>query len=132
MLRRYLAPQREALMKLQTEKITWLSDNDRLHLRETTDRLIRYTEDLDSVKDRAAVTQEELVNRLSEQMNARMYVLSLVAAVFLPLGFLTGLLGINVGGIPGSENQSAFLVFMIILAIVVVLQMVIFKRKKWL
>ena len=132
MLRRYLAPQKEAMTKLQTEKIPWLSDNDRLHLRETTDRLIRYTEDLDSVRDRAAVTQEELVNRLSEQMNARMYVLSLVAAIFLPLGFLTGLLGINVGGIPGAENKSAFLIFILLLIIVVILQVVIFKRQKWL
>lgn len=132
MLRRYLAPQREAMMKLQMENIPWLNDTDRLHLRETTDRLIRYTEDLDSVRDRAAVTQEELVNRLSEQMNTRMYVLSLVAAVFLPLGFLTGLLGINVGGIPGSENSSAFVIFILLLVIVVIGQIVIFKKKNWL
>jgi zinc transporter len=132
MLRRYLAPQREAMIKLQTEKIPWLSENDKLHLRETTDRLMRYTEDLDSIRDRAAVTQEELVNRLSEQMNVRMYVLSLVAAIFLPLGFLTGLLGINVGGIPGAGNKSAFMIFILMLAIVVALQMVIFKKKNWL
>jgi len=31
-----------------------------------------------------------------------------VAAIFLPLGLLTGLLGINVGGIPGAETGSAF------------------------
>ncbi|UCC99386.1 MAG: zinc transporter ZntB, partial [Phycisphaerales bacterium] len=130
MLRRYLAPQREAMMKLQAESVSWLSDNDKLHLRETTDRVIRYIEDLDSVRDRAAVTQEELVNRLSEQMNTRMYVLSLVAAVFLPLGFLTGLLGINVGGIPGAENQSAFIVFILMLVVVVTLQIVVFKKKK--
>jgi len=132
MLRRYLAPQREAMMKLQAEIVPWLSDSDRMHLREITDRVVRYIEDLDSVRDRAAVTQEELVNRLSEQMNTRMYVLSLVAAIFLPLGFLTGLLGINVGGIPGSENQSAFLIFIMMLIVVVFLQIVIFKKKKWL
>jgi len=132
MLRRYLAPQREAMMKLQAEIVPWLSDSDRMHLRETTDRVVRYIEDLDSVRDRAAVTQEELVNRLSEQMNMRMYVLSLVAAVFLPLGFLTGLLGINVGGIPGAENQFAFFIFILMLVVVVILQIVIFKKKKWL
>ncbi len=132
MLRRYLAPQREAMMKLQAENRSWLTESDKLHLRETTDRIIRYIEDLDSVRDRAAVTQEELVNRLSEQMNTRMYVLSLVAAVFLPLGFLTGLLGINVGGIPGAENQSAFFVFILMLVVVVILQVVVFKKKKWL
>ncbi len=132
MLRRYLAPQREAMIKLQAENLPWLSDSDKLHLRETTDRVIRYIEDLDSVRDRAAVTQEELVNRLSEQMNTRMYVLSIVAAVFLPLGFLTGLLGINVGGIPGAENKFAFFVFILMLALVVILQIFIFKKKKWL
>jgi zinc transporter len=132
MLRRYLSPQREAMTKLQVEEVPWLNDNNRLRLKEATDRLIRCIEDLDSARDRAAVTQEELVNRLSEQLNTRMYVLSIVAAVFLPLGFLTGLLGINVGGIPGADNQSAFLIFLFILIVVVVLQVIIFKKKKWL
>ena len=132
MLRRYLAPQKEAMIKLQTENIKWLSDKDRSHLRETTDRLIRYTEDLDSIRERAAVTQEELINHMSEQMNTRMYVLSLISAVFLPLGFLTGLLGINVGGIPGAGNNYAFSIFILIIAVIVIFQILFFKRKKWL
>ena len=131
MLRRYLAPQREAMVRLYSEKVSWLSDSDRMCAREATDRLIRHIEDLDSVRDRAAVTQEELVNKLSEQMNIRMYVLSLVAAIFLPLGFLTGLLGINVGGIPGAENKLAFYIFIFSLIIVVTLQLLLFKRKRW-
>ncbi len=131
MLRRYLAPQREALTKLCTEKASWLGETDRMRLREITDRLIRYVEDLDSVRDRVSVIQEELVNRLSEQMNTRMYVLSLVAAIFLPLGFLTGLLGINVGGIPGTENKLAFLIVILILLIVFILQVMLFKKKHW-
>ncbi len=130
-LRRYLAPQREALSKLYTEKITWLSDTDRISLREVTDKLIRHIEDLDAVRDRAAVAHEELANQLSEQMNKRMYLLSLVAAIFLPLGFLTGLLGINVGGIPGAENDSSFFIFSVILIVIVTLQVIIFRWKNW-
>lgn len=63
---------------------------DRLVIHESTDCLIRYIEGLDSVRERAAVTQEELASRLSEQMNKRMYVLSLIAAIFLPLAFFPG------------------------------------------
>lgn len=37
-----------------------------------------------------------------------MYVLSIITAVFLPLGFLKGLLGVNLAGIPGAENNQAF------------------------
>jgi zinc transporter len=130
-LRRYLAPQRDAFAKLIIEKITWLDEDSRLRLREVSDRLIRHIEDLDAVRERAAVTQEELLSRLSDQMNTRMYVLSVVAAIFLPLGFLTGLLGINVGGIPGAENPWSFLLFILFLVGVVAAQILWFRHKKW-
>ena len=109
----------------------WLSDDDRLSIREANDKVTRYLEDLDSAKDRASVTHEALGNRLAEQMNSRMYVLSLVAALFLPLGFLTGLLGINVGGIPLAEDPDGFFEIVIILVVVVAIQVAIFLRKKW-
>lgn len=130
-LRRYLAPQREALTQLQHEKYAWISDDDRLRLREATDHLHRYIEDLDLVRDRAAVTHEELVSRTSEQLNSRMYLLSIVAAIFLPLGFVTGLLGVNVGGIPGASNDHGFEVLSLLLLIIILLQLAVLKRKRW-
>ena len=131
-LRRYLGPQREALSRLLTEKISWLDESARIRMREVSDQLARYLEDLDEARDRAAVTQEELVNRLSEQMNSKMYLLSIVAAIFLPLGFLTGLLGINVGGIPGADSKLGFTIFVLLLVVVVFFQFWYFKKKKWL
>ena len=130
-LRRYMAPQREAIARLQSEKISWLTEEDRVRLREVYDHLTRYLEDLDAARERAAVTHEELVSRLSEQMDNRMYVLSIVAAIFLPLGFLTGLLGINVGGIPGAEYKAAFAIFCMFLGAIVIIELIIFRKKKW-
>ena len=130
-LRRYMAPQREAIARLHSEKISWLTDEDRVRLREVYDHLTRYLEDLDAARERAAVTHEELVSRLSEQMDNRMYVLSIVAAIFLPLGFLTGLLGINVGGIPGAEYKAAFAIFCMFLGAIVIIELIIFRKKKW-
>ncbi len=132
LLRRYLAPQREALARLVAEKNPLLCDVDRMHLREVADRMTRYGEDLDAARERAAVTQEELSNRLSEQINKRMYVLSIVAAIFLPLGFATGLLGINVGGIPGAEFAYAFAIVCLLLVAVIILQIILFRWKRWL
>ncbi len=131
-LRRYLAPQRDAVARLQNERVPWLDEITRVHLREIADRTTRYVEDLDSARDRAAVTQDELNSRLSERMNKTMYVLSIVAGIFLPLGLLTGLLGINVGGIPGTENSHAFLLVCIGLGLLAILQWVLFKRMRWL
>tara|TARA_R110002095_G_scaffold182303_2_gene159563 strand:+ start:4156 stop:5130 length:975 start_codon:yes stop_codon:yes gene_type:complete len=130
-MRRYLAPQRDVMTRLHNEKVKWLSEMDRMRLREIADITTRYVEDLDAVRDRATVIQEELNNRLSEQMNKTMYVLSIVTGIFLPLGLLTGLLGINVGGIPGTENPWAFAVFCLILVGVAGGQIWLFKRKRW-
>ena len=130
-LRRYLAPQREALSKLYNERVNWLEDVDRMRLREISDRMMRYIEDLDSARERASVAQEELMSRLSENMEKRMYVISIVSIVFLPLSFLTGLLGINVGGIPGGDNKTAFLIVCLGLLGVAVIQFWFFKLKKW-
>ena len=131
-LRRYIAPQRDMLARLTHDRIAWLEENDRTLLRESAERTARYVEDIDAVRERALIAQEELNSRLSEQMNRAMYTLSIVAAIFLPLGLLTGLLGINVGGIPGSENPWAFLIvtfFMLGLALFLI---VWFRKIKWL
>jgi zinc transporter len=131
-LRRYLAPQRDVLARLSLESIPWIKDAHRARFRETADRTTRYVEDLDATRERAAVTQEELTAKLQDRMNRNMYVLSLVAAIFLPLGFLTGLLGINVGGIPGSESQIAFVIVCAFLVIIAVAEFSLFYFRKWL
>ncbi|WP_372738215.1 zinc transporter ZntB [Neptunomonas sp.] len=128
-LRRFIAPQRETIAQLYAEHVSWLSDEDRAHLRESADRITRYIEDLDAARDRAAVTYEELSNRLAEQMNNTMYQLSVIAAIFLPLGLLTGLLGINVGGIPGTQSSVAFTLVTLALLGIGVLEWWWFKRK---
>lgn len=131
-IRRYLAPQREALNTLYLAESRLLNPSHRAHLREATDRIIRHIEDLDSTRDRAAITQEELSSRLSEQIDHRMYVLSIVAVIFLPLGFITGLLGINVGGIPGANSQWGFLWVCGSLGAILLAMFWVFRKKRWL
>ena len=92
---------------------------------------MRHIEELDTIRDKVILIQEELANSMSEQMNKKMYILSIISAIFLPLTFLTGLLGINIGGIPGAENESAFYIFSIILIVIVTVQLVVFKKKRW-
>ena len=129
-LRRFLAPQRDAMGHLDAVPVDWLADRDRLMLRELGDRLLRFVEELDSVRDRAAVTQEELSARLAESMNRTMYVLSIVTAIFLPLGLLTGLLGINVGGMPGVESERAFTYVCVLLGVMALGLWEAFRRKR--
>ncbi len=131
-LRRYIGPQREAMARLQTDRPSWLDHDLQNALRESADQLQRYIEDLDSARDRAVVIRDEIANRLSESTNRTMYALAIVAAVFLPISFLTGLLGINVGGMPGTESHSAFWIICGLLVVVLIFEVVLFRRLKWL
>tara|TARA_B100002003_G_scaffold244207_1_gene269836 strand:- start:106 stop:1218 length:1113 start_codon:yes stop_codon:yes gene_type:complete len=127
-LRRYLAPQREALAELRRMGAAPLDDVDRAELAETGDRMTRYVEDLDAVRERALVLAEEAQARAAERSNRAMYVLSIVTAVFLPLGFLTGLLGVNLGGLPGAAAPWGFAAFVVMLALVAGLELWLIRR----
>ncbi|WP_372807947.1 zinc transporter ZntB [Pontiella sp.] len=129
-MRRYIAPQRDVLARLQNERIAWLSETAKVYLRETSERTARFVDDLDAARDRAAITQEQLNNSLSEQTNRTLYILSIITAIFLPLGLLTGLLGINVGGMPGTDSNSAFAIVVALLVVFAIIQYILFKRKK--
>jgi len=131
-LRRYISPQREVIAHLYHAKISWLNPTQRARIREVADHLVRYVEDLDAARDRMGVLQEELTNKLTEQMNKTMYILTVLAGIFLPITFVTGLLGINVGGIPGSEDPWAFTTVCLTLTSVGVLLVGLFRWLKWL
>ncbi|TKB09275.1 zinc transporter ZntB [Desulforhopalus sp. IMCC35007] len=130
-IRRYLAPQREAITRMHVDSVAWITEKDKRHLHEIANILIRTVEDLDSIRDRASVAREELTNALSAQLNSRMYVLSIITAIFLPLSFFTGLFGVNIGGIPGATFKWAFSIFILFLIGVCVCQYIYFRKKGW-
>jgi len=106
--RRFIAPQRQALERLSAADAAWLEPDDRLHLQEAADRCARMAEELEAVRERSALAHEELTDLRAEQMNRQALIISVVALVFLPLTFLTGLLGMNVEGIPYAREPWAF------------------------
>jgi zinc transporter len=132
MLRRYMFPQRDALSTLEIEALPWVLAPQRAGLREATERVTRLAEELDAIRDRAQVVHDHLMDLRAEAMNRQMLVLSVVTAVFLPLGLITGLLGINVGGVPGASAPYAFWVVCALLMGIGALQLWMFARMGWL
>ena len=120
-LRRFMSPQRDALTTLEIEDLTWMQERDRSRLREASDRILRMNEELEMVRERASVVHDEIMDARAERMNRQMVVLSVVAAVFLPLSLLAGMLGMNVGGIPGLNDPHAFLVISISMLVIAAL-----------
>lgn len=130
-LRRYLAPQREAFHRLAHEPPPWFEAEVLARLLQLDDQVTRLLEDLDHQRERAAVAQDELDSRLSHLMNRRIFLFTLMATVILPLSLLTGLLGVNVGGIPGASDPRAFLLVCAGLVAVGLIEWTVLRLLRW-
>jgi zinc transporter len=130
--RRFLAPQRTALEKLSTLQVSWLGDDDRLHLSAAADRAARMAEELESIRERSALTHEALTDLRAEQIDQRALIISIVAMIFLPLTFLTGLYGMNVRGLWLADQPWAFDAIVAICVLTAVSVTGYFVRRHWL
>lgn len=130
--RRFLTPQRAALEKLAGLPGEWIQDDDRLHLNAAADRAARMAEELESIRERSALVHDALTDMRAEQLDQRGLLISVVALIFLPLTFLTGLYGMNVHGLPGADSPYAFDVIATACLAIALFITVFFTRKRWL
>lgn len=128
-LRRYLAPQKEALSRFQTRLRADSSNHDRLV--DAIDVTSRSIEDLDAIRDRSGVMQDELITQQSERLNRNMFAIAILTVFFLPLTFLTGLLGVNLSGIPFANNAYGFAALCILVFFVSIVEICILWRLGW-
>jgi len=131
-LHRHLAPQLAVLDRLETAVgPDFFDDVDKRMLGETKNHLTRIVEDLDSGKSRAIVLQDQIEVRLASRLNQRLYLISIIATIALPLTLLTGVLGMNVGGLP-LTGETGFPIVVLGMAIASVVAIVLLRMAKWL
>lgn len=130
-LRRYLDPQRVALSKLAALEMTLIPDASQLVLHELANTALIAVEELDELRDRLVSVQEEHDANVTQKQARHGYVLSVAAALFLPLGFITGLFGVNVAGLPGTDNPWSFAVLCLGMLVLAVVMFVILRIVRW-
>lgn len=130
-LRRFLSPQRDIFAQLTSAALTWFSEGNASYWNELNNRLTRYLEELELNRERVHLLLEAETRRMNERMNRTMYRFAVITSIFLPMSFLTGLLGINVGGIPGADNPLGFLIACVLICFVAAGQWFLFRRLRW-
>lgn len=131
LFRRHMAPQKEVVNRLKNSGLVWFTAADRWYLQDNYDRITRFIEDLDAIRERSQIVQDELTGALSSRLNRNIFMLSVITAIFMPLTFLSGLLGMNLAGIPAADHPQAFTVVCGIIGIIAVLELFILKRLRW-
>lgn len=130
-LRRILSPQRDIFSSLATSRDSWYSHKLTRHWTELANNLVRALEELELARERTNFILEAERRKREEKMGNVIFWLTLITGFFLPLSFFTGLLGINVAGIPLAENQHGFLIVCLLLGSVVVGQFFLLRWLRW-
>ncbi len=132
-LRRHLNANRQMLTsRLIPHLPSWCSETEESELRRDLDRLSAVAQDLDLVQERARLVQEEMASRLQETVNRNLYILSIVTTIFLPITLIAGIFGMNVGGLPWTQDPLGFLWCTSLMGLTLAIVFVTLKRQQFL
>jgi zinc transporter len=87
----------------------WFCEKDTQDLRRAIEHLNAVFLDLEAIQDRARLLQDEIAARIANATNRNLYVVSLLTAVFLPITLISGIFGMNVGGLPWETQSTGFI-----------------------
>lgn len=132
-MRRVISPQVEVANSLRARSDHLLAPEVQPYLSDVHDHLIRAFEILDSYRDLMSGLLDVYLTTVSNRLNVIMKQLAIVATIFLPITFITGIFGQNFGHSPQVEYDSGYN-FWIILGVMVLItvgQIWFFKRRRW-
>lgn len=115
---RYAVPQAEALAELLSSAPEWLTKPARQSLRASRELTIRAVEHLAAIREHAAALQDQIRAETGKAAQRTTYLLTIVAAIFLPLNLIAGVFGANLAGMPGQDDPRAFWIFVTALALI--------------
>jgi magnesium transporter len=129
--RRLIIPQREVLAVILDSGTTYIDDRSRLYFRRVLDMLMRMSEAIDTQREILSNVLDAHLSLVSNRTNEIMKSLTLLSAIFLPLGFVTGFFGQNFEHLP--FGSAALMWVGLGICVLLPLGMLFwFKSRKWL
>ena len=129
-LRRVISPQMEAFSRLTAPGFGIVSEKHVIYFRDVHDHLIRIMEAMDTYRDLMSGALDAYLSNVSNRMNEVMKRLTILAALFLPMTFFTGLMGMNLRRNPPWDD-GLFWLILLLMGTVSALQFLYFLRKRW-
>jgi zinc transporter len=131
-LRRHMVPQQHALLTLLAKLPKWVAETDAVRLRSAIEGLGALGHDLDLVQERARLLQEQASARLMEATNRNLYILSIVTVFFLPISLISGIFGMNLGGLPWGQTHFGFWYGIALMVTTVIVTLILLRRGRML
>jgi magnesium transporter len=132
-IRKVINPQLEMFNRLISTDFGVVQDDHIVYFRDIYDHLIRIFEVVDAYRDQMASALDAYLSMTSNRMNDVMKRLTVVAAIFLPLSFLTGVFGMNFGDQPWVQHDPGWLFYasVIVMVVLTVIQIAFYRRRRY-
>jgi magnesium transporter len=131
-LRKSIWPLREVVNSLERGESSLVDESTLIYLRDVYDHTIQIIDTVESYRDMLSGMLDVYLSSISNKMNEVMKVLTIFAAIFIPLTFIAGIYGMNFGFMPELGWRWGYFGILLVMAIVAVALIVYFKRKRWL
>jgi magnesium transporter len=130
-LRKSVMPLREAVGKFSRSEIAIIDPSTGLFVRDLYDHVIRIADLIETYRDMLNGLQELYLSELSIRMNNVIQVLTIITTIFVPLTFLAGIYGMNFDNMPELHWHNGYYYLWGFMAIIALMSIVFFKKKKW-
>jgi zinc transporter len=127
--RRFVSLIRDALLRIGLLSVEWVRAQE-LELQQAAERANSVLKEVDALTERARILHDDEKSRQDDKSQRILYLLTIISGVFLPLSFITGLLGVNLGGIPGTQWNGAFLLLVLVLIVIAVAEWRALRRRE--
>jgi len=131
-LRKSIWPLREVVNTLERGESSLINESTLIYLRDVYDHTIQIIDTVESYRDMLSGMLDVYLSSISNRMNEVMKVLTIFAAIFIPLTFVAGIYGMNFGFMPELGWHWGYFGVLLVMAIVAAVMLVYFKRKRWL
>ena len=131
-LRKSIRPAREAILRLSKVDSDLVRPETYPFLRDLSDIAIQATESIDTYRDMLSDELDVYNSTVSNKMNDIMKVLTIFAAIFIPLTFIAGVYGTNFEYLPELRYKYSYFVFLGTMVTVGAGMLIYFRKKGWL
>jgi magnesium transporter len=130
-IRRISSYQRDILFKLSRGDYKFVNLDEAIYYRNVFDHLVNVTDTADTYRDLVTGLLDSYLSIVNNNLNQIIKVLTIFAAIMMPLTLFTGIFGMNFEHIPLLENEYGFFISLGLMILIIVLMLAWFKKEKW-
>jgi magnesium transporter len=131
MLRKSLWPLREVIARLERRESSLISEPLTIYLKDVYDHTIIAIETVETYRDILSGMLDIYLSSMSNRLNEIMKVLTIIATIFMPLTFITGVFGMNFKYMPELNWRYGQSIFLALMAVIAFGMLWFFRKKHW-